>query len=71
MAVLDRVPVAAITARARSMTFGRTLLTLIAAILYSLGWATARVSGACWFVLVWTIAAVKEGWAGARRGGGG
>lgn len=62
-AVLDRVPVDRITTQARDVRFGRTILTIIAAVFFSLGWVVAKV----WLAVVWCAVAVKVGWAEARR----
>lgn len=61
-AVLDRVPVDRITTQARDVHFGRTVLTIIAAVFFSLGWIVAKV----WLAVVWCAVAVKVGWAEAR-----
>lgn len=66
MAVLDRVPMGDISAAARAMTFGRTMLTLVAGILFGLGWVVAKTFTGGWFVLAWCFAAVKVGWTQAR-----
>ncbi len=71
--VLDRVPVDRITAEAREIHFGRTILTAIAAVLFAIGWTLGKiVSGvrALWVIFVaWPYAAVKVGWKEARRRG--
>lgn len=66
MAVLDRVPVGDITAEARAMSFVRTLLTFIGAVLYCAGWLVAKAFTGSWFVIAWCAAAVKVGWDDAR-----
>lgn len=62
-AVLDRVPVDRITTQARDVHFGRTILTIIAAVFFGLGWVVAKV----WLGIVWCAVAVKVGWLEARR----
>lgn len=64
--VLDRAPVERITAEARQVQFFRTLLTLIAGILYGIGWLAGKVLGALWLAVVWSFTAVKVGWVEAR-----
>lgn len=71
MTVLDRVPVDRITEQARELHPGRTLLTLLAALLYGLGWLAGKTVMGVWFVLAWSFAAVKVGWTDARGGSGG
>lgn len=61
-AVLDRVPVQRISDEARQVHFGRTVLTLIAALFYGLGWLVAKV----WLAVAWCATAVKVGWQEAR-----
>jgi hypothetical protein len=63
MAVLDRVPVDAITTQAREVDVRRVLLTLLALVPFLLGWA----AGAIVTAVLWACAAVKAGWVDARR----
>lgn len=70
MAVLDAVPLDRITAEARQVHFGRTVLTLLAAVLFGIGWTVAKVFGVVWLTLAWTATAVKVGWVEARKPGG-
>lgn len=62
-AVLDRVPVQRISDEAREVRFGRTVLTVIAALFYAVGWLVAKL----WLALAWCATAVKVGWQEARR----
>lgn len=66
-AVLERVPVDRITAEARQIHPGRTLLTVIAGVLYGLGWLAAKTLAVAWLAVAWSFAAVKVGWSDARR----
>lgn len=66
MAVLDRVPTDRITAKARTITAARAALTLVAGVLFALGWLVAKTCAAAWFVLAWCFAAVQVGWNDAR-----
>lgn len=68
MTVLDRVPLEDINTRARDVHFGRTLLTVIAALLYAVGWLTAKILGGIWLAFAWSAVAVKVGWTEARAG---
>jgi hypothetical protein len=62
--VLDRVPVDEITAQAREVRFGRTLLTVLAAVLYFVfGWLPGKI----WLALCWCGVAIRTGWRDARR----
>ena len=60
--VLAKIPVDAITAQAREVRFWRTVLTVIAAVLFGLGWVTARVFAVAWLAASWSWVAVREGW---------
>ncbi len=64
---LARVPVTRINERAREIHFWRTVLTLIAGLLFGLGWVVAKGFGGVWLVLTWTATAVAMGWQDARR----
>jgi hypothetical protein len=66
-AVMERVPVDRITAEAREAHPGRALLTLIAGVLYGLGWLAAKTVAVLWLAVAWSFAAVKVGWQDARR----
>lgn len=68
-AALNRVPVERITAEARQVQFARTLLTVIAGVLYGIGWLAGKVLGTLWLAMVWSVTAVKVGWVEARESG--
>jgi len=77
---LGQVPVDRITAEAREVRFGRTVLTLVAGILFAIGWTAGKavlmlavVGKVLWFALAWCGAALRLGWRQARspRGGDG
>jgi hypothetical protein len=72
-AVLDRVPLERIGERAARARPGVVALTVVAAVLFGLGWAAWRVCAAVrqvavnvWRGAVWCGAAVAEGWVSAR-----
>jgi hypothetical protein len=69
--IAQRVQLDRITAEARQIEIGRTLLTLIAVVLYAVGWLVGFVIKAAFVVVAWSFAAVKVGWNDARprRGG--
>jgi hypothetical protein len=56
--VLDRIDVDAISAEARQVKFGVTVLRLVAFLLI---W-TGRIAGYAWLVPVWCFLAVRTGW---------
>lgn len=65
--VLDHAPVEDITAQARQVRFGRTVLSLIGFVFFALGWVMSH----CWLALCWCAVAVRAGWREAQRSDGG
>jgi uncharacterized membrane protein YedE/YeeE len=59
---LDRI-----TAEARQVQFGRVVLTVLAAVLFGVGWVVARAFGVLWLVAAWTATAVRIGWQEGRK----
>jgi hypothetical protein len=55
---LERVPLSDLSAQARDVRFGETLLRVIAFLLICVG----RVLGYAWLVPVWCFLAVRTGW---------
>lgn len=68
---VDRVPVERITREAREIRFWRTVLTLLAGLLFGLGWLAAKAFTLLWLAAVWSATAVKVGWQEGRRGAAG
>jgi len=64
---LDEVMVEQITAEAREVHFGRTLLTIIAGLLFGIGWVIARTFGLLWLTLAWSAVAIRIGWTEGRK----
>jgi len=64
--VAERVPLDRIEQRARGAHPGRAALTVIAAVLFGLGWAAFKALAVAWFVVAWCGSAVAEGWVSAR-----
>ena len=64
--VLDRVPLDDIAAQAREAHPGRVLLTVIAGLLFGLGWVVAKVFAVAWLAAAWSFLAVREGWRSAH-----
>lgn len=58
----ERIPVDEISEQARQVHFGRLVLTLIASVLYSVGWVAARL----FFCVAWCGVAVRVGWKEGR-----
>ncbi len=67
MAFLDEALTARITAQARQVHFWRTVLTVLAALLFGIGWLTAKAFGLLWLALAWSAVAVREGWREGRK----
>jgi len=65
--ILDRVPVERITAQARQVHAGRTLLTMLAGFFFLIGWVAFRVVAVAWLALTWCAVATREGWREARK----
>jgi hypothetical protein len=71
--VFERVPVDRISVQARDIQFGRTVLTILAGVLFAAGWLAGKTLAVAWSGCAWCLAAVKVGWDDARRrpdGGG-
>ena len=66
----ERIPLDQITAQARQVRFSRTLLTVIAALLFGLGWLVAKAFGVLWLAVAWSATAVKVGWQEGRAAHG-
>ena len=65
-ALTERLPLDEITAQAREVRFWRTVLTLVAAVLFGLGWVVAKAFGLAWLACAWSAVAVREGWRQGR-----
>jgi hypothetical protein len=64
--LLARVPLERIDEQARRVEFIRTALTVLAGLLWLIGWAAGKSLGALWLALAWSAAAVRVGWSDAR-----
>lgn len=71
-ALLERVPLESISEQARQVRFWRTVLTVIAGVLFGAGWVAAKACAVAWLAGAWCAVAVREGWregrGTARRG---
>lgn len=65
--MIERIPLERISTEAREIHFGRTMATLIAALLYVLGWLVAKAFGVLWYAAAWSATAVKVGWDEGRK----
>lgn len=65
--ILDRVPVERITAQAREVHAGKTLMTLVAGLFFVIGWVAFRVVAVVWLAMVWCAVATREGWRESRK----
>lgn len=66
MTVLEHVPIDRITAEARQVNFRRFALTLLAGLLWLIGWTAGKALGGVWLALAWSVTAIRVGWAEAR-----
>lgn len=66
MTFLDHAMTERITAEARETHFWRTVLTVIAGLLFGIGWIAYKAVAGLWFALAWVGTAVKVGWQEAR-----
>ncbi|MFI0718914.1 hypothetical protein [Streptomyces sp. NPDC021224] len=64
---VQRVPVDQITEQAKRVRFWRTVATVLAGLLWGLGWLAAKCCAAAWLAVTWAVVAVKVGWRDARR----
>lgn len=62
----ERVPLDRIERRARQARPGRAVLTVIAAVLFGLGWLAFRACALSWLAVAWCGSAVIEGWQSAK-----
>jgi len=66
--LIDRAPLSdRVTAQAREIHIGRLVLTVLAAVLFAVGWSAGKVVTVVGGALVWSFAAVKVGWNDGRR----
>lgn len=66
LSVADRIPLDRIGDRARAARPGHTVLVVIAAVLFGLGWAAFKACALSWLAVAWCGCAVIEGWQSAR-----
>lgn len=56
-----------ITAQAREISPGRTLLTWIGAVLFGVGWILHKTFALLWLAGAWAFVATREGWRDAGK----
>lgn len=61
-AILAPVPLDRISARARQAEPGRALLTVLAAVLFGVGWGVRKFFAVIWLGAAWSYFAAAEGW---------
>ena len=66
-AITERLPLDEINRQARDVHFWRTVLTVIAAALFGLGWILAKTFAVLWLAAAWSFTAVKVGWQEGRK----
>jgi uncharacterized membrane protein YedE/YeeE len=67
VALITRVPVDRINEQVKQVRFWRTVATVLAGLLWGIGWLAAKCCALTWLALAWAVAAVRVGWADARR----
>lgn len=67
MTFLDDVMTERITLEAREVRFWRTVATILAGLLFGLGFMVAKTFGLLWFALAWSVTAVRVGWREGRK----
>jgi len=67
MVTIDAKALDRISARADDIHFWRTVLTILAAILYGAGWITYKTFAVTWLAAKWSYAAAATGWDEAKR----
>lgn len=65
--LLDGQRLERINAEARDIHPGRTLLTIIAAVLYGIGWIARKTFVVLWLILTWSWTAIRLGWQEAGK----
>jgi uncharacterized membrane protein YedE/YeeE len=68
--VTERVPLERISRRAHAARPGRTVLAVVALVLFGLGWVAFKACAVAWLALAWSGSAVIEGWQSAREASG-
>ena len=56
------VDIGRINAEARDIQPGRVVLTVLAAVLWGIGWTARKTFVVAWLVLAWSWTAVRLGW---------
>jgi hypothetical protein len=64
--VLRTVPLDEINQRSREVHFWRTVATLLAGLLFAVGWLAAKSLAVLWLAVAWTATAVKVGYQAGR-----
>lgn len=68
--LLDRTQLDGITRQAREVHPVVTVLTWVAAVLFSVGWLSCKTVGVLWLAGAWVFVATREGWRKAKAGHG-
>jgi hypothetical protein len=64
--ILGLVDLNSINEQAREVRPGRALATLLAAVLFSVGWVVGKGFGVSWFAVSWAAVAARTGYRAAR-----
>jgi hypothetical protein len=66
VSVAARIPLDEISARAHQARPGRAVLTLVAGLLFGIGWLAYKAFAVAWLAIAWGGCAVTVGWQEAR-----
>lgn len=64
--VAERIPLDRIEQRARAARPGRTVLVVIASVLFAVGWLACKACSVAWLAAAFCGSALAEGWQSAR-----
>ena len=62
--VAERVPLERISRRAHAARPGRTVLAVVASVLFGVGWVAYKLCAVAWLALAWSGSAMIEAWIG-------
>lgn len=67
MTFLDEALTDRITLQAREVRFWRTVATVLAGVLWGVGFVVAKAFGLLWFAAAWSATALRVGWQEGRK----
>ncbi len=67
MTVTQHLDVASISEQARQVRFWHTVGSVVATVLFVIGWSAFKLFSIAWFCCAWSAVAVREGWREAKN----